>query len=61
MVLGFISFMLKTQFPINSSEQMTDLKNTIAYQNRIPAEFKDRNDYYKIWNPIYNVYNYIIL
>ena len=53
--------MLKTQFPIDSVEQMDDLKNTIAYQNQVTAELKERVDYYKIWNPIYKVYNYNIL
>jgi len=61
MVLGFISFVLKTQFPIHSPEQLTDLKNTISYQNDVTNSLKQRLDYYQIWNPIYNSYNYNIL
>jgi len=61
MALGFISFMLKTQFPINNAEQMTDLKNTITYQNQVTPALKEKVDYYKIWNPIYKIYNYNIL
>ena len=61
MVLGLISLLLKTQFPINSPEQMNDLKNTIEHQNKVTHDLKSRLDYYKIWNPIYNDYNYTIL
>ena len=36
------------------------IKNPVV-QNKVTHDLKSRLDYYKIWNPIYNDYNYTIL
>jgi len=53
-LLALVSFALKTKYPIDSDLKMLKLKNAIKLQNEKASELKERVDYYKIHNPIYN-------
>lgn len=53
-LLALISFVLKMKYPIDSELKMLKLKNAIRLQNQKVPEMKERVDYYKVNNPIYN-------